>query len=107
MNYDDEIKERKEILNVARMNLTCETDLLTDALELRIMEQDALILEQSDSLIALRATLDGGMVELVGELVETLKAERCHHCKNETGGPVSCEGCEIFPLLTKAKEVMP
>ena len=90
MTYADEIKERKEIAAHTSALHTVELSGVFECFELRIMEQDALILEQSDSLIALRASLDGGMVELVGELVKPIHI----HCNKCSPGETNCQSKE-------------
>jgi len=41
MTFSDQIKERKQTLNESRIMLTCDTDSLTDTLELRIDELES------------------------------------------------------------------
>lgn len=111
MEFSDQIKERKQILAESRHTLTNHTDFLTDALEHRIMELESDVenlqedLEnQKDLTKKLKGLLDGGLVELVGELITALDATMLYIDADSVlkhhAGPVRA-------TLTKAKESMP
>jgi hypothetical protein len=80
MTFAEEIRERKATLGEDRNAQTMNTDLLVNALEVRILELGSDLdnahedLENEKALTKkLKGLLDGGMVELVGELLESLE----------------------------------
>ena len=116
MTFSDQIKERKVILTGSCEILASDISSIVDAFETRIMELESDLdnaredLELEKALtVKLKGLLDGGLVELVGELVKHIEDAECCHCQ---GGYESVEtGCTIHcisgVLLTKAKEAMP
>jgi ribosome assembly protein YihI (activator of Der GTPase) len=100
MTFAEEIRERKATLAEARNALTMNTDLLVNALEVRILELESDLdnahedLENDKALtVKLKGLLDG-KTEMVGELLEAL-------------GDIidSCEipYCESDPFVLAAK----
>jgi chromosome segregation ATPase len=80
MTFAEEIRDRKAILGEARNALTMNTDLLTNALEVRILELESDLdnahedLENEKALTKkLKGLLDGKAV-MVSELLEALEA---------------------------------
>ena len=76
---------------------------ITD-LENRVSEQDGLILEQSDRITDLKGLLDGGLVELVGELAKVVDSYCCTSCPIIPGK--GCAGCVTRKVIKNAKEAM-
>ena len=113
MTYDDEIKERKEIEAVALAGYIGARSGVVHCFETRIMHLDADLeearqdLENEKALTAkLKGLLDGGMVELVGEmdirlmnLLVMIKLENIEDSANDIALTIA--------LLKKSKEVMP
>ena len=116
MTFSDQIKELKHVLNQSRIMLTGDTDSIVNAFEIRIMELESDLdnaredLELEKALTKkLKGLLDGGLVDLVGELVKVLvvvEDYRNIHHTYQVGKDSNLRG-EIAYVLTKAKESMP
>lgn len=115
MTYDDEIKDLQEDLAeaiqaqglaIARTRVRSARQIDEQESDLDNARED---LENEKALTKkLKALLDGGLVELVGELVSE-QAFGCttHCCGYESTACNSVKKCSTRDVLTKAKEVMP
>lgn len=115
MNFTDQIKERKENLKAARQVHDTETSYLINSFEYRIEELDTDLELEKELTEKLKGLLDGGLVDLVGELVEHVK-QKCKICESEIDLHNSVAGakhmecpvpCQISVLIAKAKEATP
>lgn len=108
MNFPDQIKERKEILEAAGKVLADETYSLVAALETRINELESDLENEQDLTKKLKGLLDGGLVgELVVNLENVTTQLKMYH-ETRTG---FAEDANIIThaevAITKAKESMP
>lgn len=121
MTFSDQIKERKEIHMTAVGIHGASVNSVFECFEYRIMELESDLdnaredLENEKALTKkLKGLLDGGLVELVGELVEALEAyvRFCDDCTAldilDTGDCMEMNHANTISLavLTKAKEAM-
>lgn len=112
MKFSEQIKERKQVLEESRVMLTTDTDAIVNAFETRIMELESDLdnaredLENEQILTKkLKGLLDGGLVELVGELVKVVDSYCLTSCPIIPGK--GCAGCVTRDILKRAKETLP
>ena len=115
MNFSDQIKELKEMHAEALTQQQQAVARIVDCFETQIMhiesdlDNDREDLELEKTLtVKLKGLLDGGLVELVGELVAKME-ETCTSqcCGYSSKACMSTLGCDIDAVLTKAEESMP
>jgi len=111
MTFSDQIKERKEIVELSCQVACADQDLLVTSLELRIMELESDLdnaredLELEQALTKkLKGLLDGGLVDLCGELVTALESTMMYI---DADAVLKCHAGPVRAVLTKAKEVTP
>jgi hypothetical protein len=104
--FAEDIKERKDFVKASRQAAGLEADALVTALEYRINELEADLENEQDLTVKLKGLLDGGLVELVGELSESLQC--LVDCISETRGTDANAALHLaYSVITKAKESMP